>query len=177
MARPHLPYHLHTGPGPLLYSWRLVGCVSLRLDDIKQITYRYPHALIFQIGAGTGGATETMLEAILGRISSYPFTDIVVPFYRYRRCLFANAERLFSTYGENMAFETLSISKSYHRAKTSTHWYDVIIASNVLFTTPSLENTLQNTRQLSPGGYLLVLELTSPVVLRCSMMFGGLPGW
>ena len=56
--------------------------------------------------------------------------------------------------------------------------YDIVIASNVLHATPSLQKTLANTRRLlKPGGYLLLLELTSAAPLRNSTIFGGLPGW
>jgi ubiquinone/menaquinone biosynthesis C-methylase UbiE len=56
------------------------------------------------------------------------------------------------------------------------HSYDVIVASNVLHATQSLEATLKNTRRLlKPGGSLIILEITS-VLDSCSavLLIGGL---
>lgn len=55
--------------------------------------------------------------------------------------------------------------------------YDLIIASNVLHATASLEQTMHNVRRLlRPGGRLLLLEVTSDIV-RVKLMMSGLPGW
>ncbi|KAI0518349.1 hypothetical protein F5B22DRAFT_635407 [Xylaria bambusicola] len=92
------------------------------------------------------------------RMSHYTYTDISSGF-------FGNAEEAFKEYIDKMTFKTLDS-------------YDIIIASNVLHATPSLNTTLTNTRQLlKPGGYLLLLEITNPNPLRTCFIFGSLPGW
>ncbi|KAK6070456.1 polyketide synthase peptide synthetase [Seiridium cupressi] len=166
-------------------------------DMMKQITHRYPHAKILEIGkqcsavtaaifthnglrleligllegAGTGGATKSVLESIGNTMSSYTYTDISVGF-------FGNAEKLFKSYSEKMTFKTLDVEKPPASQGFEPHSYDIVIASNVLHATPSLHTTLVNTRQLlKPGGYLLLLELTNSGPLRSSTIFGGLPGW
>lgn len=54
----------------------------------------------------------------------------------------------------------------------------MIIASNVLHATPSLEETLSNVRSLlKPGGHLLFLELTNPRSNRAGFVFGLFPDW
>ena len=56
--------------------------------------------------------------------------------------------------------------------------YDMIIASNVLHATKSLEETMMNTRRLlKPGGNVLLLEVTNNEALRNGLPMGGLPGW
>lgn len=123
-------------------------------------------------GAGTGGATKAVLESIGGAFSSYAYTDISVGF-------FGQAEILFKAYSDKMTFRTLDVEKTPASQGFEPHSYDIVIASNVLHATPSLQTTLSNTRQLlKPGGYLLLLELTDPIhVLRNNMIFGVLPGW
>lgn len=54
----------------------------------------------------------------------------------------------------------------------------MIIASNVLHATSSLNNTLRNTRRLlKPGGFLFLLEITDNTTIRYTFSMGGLPGW
>jgi hybrid polyketide synthase/nonribosomal peptide synthetase ACE1 len=58
------------------------------------------------------------------------------------------------------------------------HSYDVIVASNVLHATQSLEATLKNTRRLlKPGGSLIILEITAVEWLRSGFMFCGFADW
>lgn len=58
------------------------------------------------------------------------------------------------------------------------HSYDMIIASNVLHATPSLEETLANTRKLlRPGGHLVIIEVTHYEHWRVGFMFGIFADW
>lgn len=58
------------------------------------------------------------------------------------------------------------------------HSYDMVIASNVLHATKSLEETLRNARKLlRPGGFLILFEITNNEPLRIGFMFSGIPGW
>ncbi len=60
----------------------------------------------------------------------------------------------------------------------SEHSYDMVIASNVLHATRSLEETLKNARKLlRPGGFLILFEITNNEPLRIGFMFSGIPGW
>jgi hybrid polyketide synthase/nonribosomal peptide synthetase ACE1 len=139
---------------------------------MKQIIHRYPHAKILEIGAGTGGATKAVLDTIEGAMSSYTYTDLSVGF-------FGLAEKMFEAYSDKMEFKTFDVEKSPKSQGYEPNSYDIVIASNCLHATQSLQTTLENTRQLlKPGGYLLILELTMPIeVIRTNMIFGVLPGW
>ncbi|KAK7981308.1 hypothetical protein PG988_003546 [Apiospora saccharicola] len=138
---------------------------------LEQFVHRYPHARILEIGAGTGGATKSVLEKIGHKMSSYTYTDISVGF-------FEKAAELFKEYSDKMVFKTLDVEKGPATQGYELHSYDVVIASNVLHATSSMQKTLEHTRQLlKPGGYLFLLEITDNGAVRFSNIMGGLSGW
>lgn len=157
---------------------------------VKQITHRYPHAnileigktfsddsscifilLISSLGAGTGGATKSVLEGIGNQMSSYTYTDISVGFFN-------KAAELFKAYSDKMTFKVLDVEKPPAAQGYRLHSYNIIIASNVLHATVSLQTTLENTRQLlKPGGYLMLLEITNQGPIRFGNVMAGLSGW
>ena len=138
---------------------------------MKQITHRYPHTKILEIGAGTGGATKYVLEEIGKSMSSYTYTDISVGF-------FGNAAELFKAYSDKMTFKVLDVEKTPASQGCEEHSYDIVIASNVLHATESLHTTLVNTRKLlKPGGYLMLLEITNNEPIRNGFVWGSLAGW
>ncbi|KAK4199547.1 putative dual specificity polyketide synthase [Triangularia verruculosa] len=138
---------------------------------VEQFTHRYPHAKILEIGAGTGGATKSVLEKIGDKMSSYTYTDVSVGF-------FDKAAELFRAYSDKMTFKVLDVEKPPSSQGYEPHSYDMVIASNVLHATASLQKTLEHVRQLlKPGGYLMLLELTDNGPIRCGNIMGGLPGW
>ncbi|KAF7586831.1 hypothetical protein BBP40_008256 [Aspergillus hancockii] len=144
---------------------------SFLASTMKQVIHRYPHARILEIGAGTGGATKSVLESIGTSFSSYTYTDVSVGFFQ-------QASELFKAYSNQMIFQVLDIEKAPSDQGYEPGSYDIIIASNVLHATVSLQRTLENTRQLlKPGGYLMLLEITNNGPIRFSNTMGGLPGW
>ncbi|KAJ5740973.1 hypothetical protein N7493_000845 [Penicillium malachiteum] len=140
-------------------------------DMMKQMVHRYPNAKILEIGAGTGGATKSVLEAVGHTMSSYTYTDISVGF-------FPRASEIFKEYSDRMTFKVLNAEKTPASQGFEENSYDIVIASNVLHATANLQTTLENTRRLlKPGGYLMLLEITDNDPIRCSTIMGGLPGW
>ncbi|KAK0668424.1 putative dual specificity polyketide synthase [Cercophora samala] len=138
---------------------------------MEQMVHRYPHAKILEIGAGTGGATKSVLEKIGDKMSSYTYTDVSVGF-------FDKAAELFRAYNDKMTFKVLDVEKQPSTQGYEPHSYDIVVASNVLHATASLQKTLTHVRQLlKPGGYLMLLELTDNGPIRCGNIMGGLPGW
>lgn len=122
-------------------------------------------------GAGTGGATKAVLEAVGNVISSYTYTDISPGF-------FDKAGTVFEDYNEKMIFKTLDIERSPAEQGFEPHSYDIIIANNVLHATRVLRNTLQNTRHLlKPGGWLVLAEMSDKGPVRFGTIMGGLQGW
>ncbi|KAL8913542.1 MAG: hypothetical protein Q9171_001624 [Xanthocarpia ochracea] len=144
---------------------------SFLASMMKQMSHRYPHAKILEIGAGTGGATKSVLGSMGDTMSSYTYTDVSVGFFN-------EAAQLFKSYSDKMTFKVLDVEKAPPSQGYVQHAYDIIIASNVLHATTSMQKTLEHTRQLlKPGGYLMLLELTDNGPVRFSNIMGGLPGW
>ena len=87
-----------------------------------------PKMRILEIGAGTGGMTETALRSLslAGRLrlfSTYTFTDISPGFFQAAR------ER-FSGY-EDITYQVLDISRDPNEQGFAAEQYDLIIAANV----------------------------------------------
>jgi len=136
-----------------------------------QIAHRYPRMKILEIGAGTGGATKGVLEALgTTTFQSYTFTDISTGF-------FESAQEAFRPWATRMKMKALNIEEDVVDQGFEEGAYDLIIASNVLHATKDLKHTMQNVRRLlKPGGYLQLLEVTSDI-LRVKLMMSGLSGW
>nr|ACS68554.1 hybrid PKS-NRPS protein [Metarhizium anisopliae] len=136
----------------------------------RQIAHRYPRMNILEIGAGTGGATKGILQSLGSTFGTYTFTDVSTGFFE------AAAEQ-FSPWADKMVFKALNIENSPTEQGYSEASYDLVIASNVLHATKTLSETMRNVRRLlKPGGFLLLLEVTSDIV-RVKMMMSGLSGW
>jgi hybrid polyketide synthase/nonribosomal peptide synthetase ACE1 len=77
-----------------------------------------------------------------------------------------------------MVFKTLDIEMSLAQQGFDDHSFDMIVASNVVHATKSIEQTLRNIRRLlKPGGYLAMLEITDNGPIRSGFVFDTLPGW
>lgn len=76
-----------------------------------------------------------------------------------------------------MVFKTLDVEKSVTEQGFEEGSYDVVIASNVIHATKDVLVALGNARcLLKPGGYLLLLEVTSSPLIVPFLM-GVIPGW
>ncbi|KAM3068355.1 hypothetical protein ACMFMG_009492 [Clarireedia jacksonii] len=138
---------------------------------VKQVVHRYPHMNILEIGAGTGGATKSVLQTLGDKFSSYTYTDISTGF-------FEKASELFKAYSHKMIFKPFDVEKTPAAQGYVEHSYDMVIASNVLHATKTMQKTMENTRRLlKPGGYLMLLEITNNGPIRIANMTGGLSGW
>ncbi|KAL5355551.1 hypothetical protein BJX96DRAFT_170776 [Aspergillus floccosus] len=136
-----------------------------------QISHRFPHMNVLEIGAGTGGATKSFLRELGEGFATYTFTDISSGF-------FEKASQAFASYSSKMSFKVLDIEKDIISQGFAPHSFDLIIASLVLHATKNLAKTLSNVRDLlKPGGYLLLLEITENEQMRFGLIFGGLQGW
>jgi ubiquinone/menaquinone biosynthesis C-methylase UbiE len=150
--------------------------------QVQQLTrlfaHKNPRARILEVGAGTGGCTEAVLDALreqdtLGlhyRCASYDFTDISSGFFEAAR------ER-FKEVGDVMEFKKLNIERDPSEQGFESNSYDLVIASQVLHATKNINRTLANVAKLlRPGGKLLLMEITRDEI-DLQLIFGTLPGW
>ncbi|KAJ5761957.1 Acyl transferase/acyl hydrolase/lysophospholipase [Penicillium nucicola] len=163
----------------LLISDDLLAKVYIAMDHsdvslfFKHLTHSKPNLRILEIGAGTGGSTARILKLLTPDnktlYSNYTFTDISSGF-------FAGAEERLSKY-PSMEYATLDISKDVSEQGFEGRTYDLILATNVIHATKSLNESLTHVRQLlAPNGWLLLCELT-PVFKSINYIFGILAGW
>ncbi|KAM0326970.1 hypothetical protein ACHAQA_006091 [Verticillium albo-atrum] len=138
-----------------------------------------PHLKILEIGAGTGGATIPILEALGGggdllddvsRFLSYDITDITTGF-------FEKLQQRTKPWTDLLKFGKLNIEQDPGAQGYELGSYDLVIASNVLHATEKMERTLDHVKQLlKPGGKLVLVELMRGV-RACTSIFGVFDGW
>lgn len=137
---------------------------------LEQLSTQHPRMRIIEIGAGTGGATAVALKSLGCKFEEYAFTDISPGF-------FDEARATFDEFSSNMQYKVLDIEASPVDQGFEAHSFDLVLASNVLHATASISRALEHCRELlRPGGYLVLLELTS-MSLRIPFIFSALPGW
>ncbi|KAI1077405.1 hypothetical protein F5B20DRAFT_583402 [Whalleya microplaca] len=154
----------------------MLRCYELLHTYASRISFKQPDLVVLEIGAGTGGATQPLLEALGGvdgiypRFSKYTYTDISSAFFEKARCRFA-------AWNDMIEYRTLDIERDVADQGFEDQSYDLIIAANVLHATRDMNVTMSNVRRLlKPGGRLIMIEITHPR-LRIFLPFGTLPGW
>lgn len=154
---------------------------------LKLLAFQKPGLNIVEVGAGTGGATKVLLQALCGasdatnqneigndypQFNRYDFTDVSSGFFkgaRERLAGLASASRL--------QYKRVDIEKDAIDQGFEEGGYDVVVAANVLHATSSMKTTLQNVRRLlKPGGKAILIELTKERLAK-SLIFGTLLGW
>ena len=145
------------------------------LKYIREILSKDPQAKIsiLEIGAGTGATTEMVLETIdeyKDNIKEYCYTDISNAFLTYGR----------KEYGVNhpyMSFKILDIEKDIRSQNIEIQSYNIIIATNVLHATRSINNTLTNTKNLLKKDGMIIINDMTDVSMFTHLSFGLLDGW
>ncbi len=124
---------------------------------------------ILEIGAGTGGTSETVFRHVeeMGAHVAYTYTDVSLGFTNYGR-------RRFSRY-EFVDYRVLDVGKD-PRAQGFGR-FDLVLATNVLHATPSIARTLANVATLLKAGGALVLNEMTAVQDILTSIFGLLDGW
>ncbi|KPA87543.1 amino acid adenylation enzyme/thioester reductase family protein [Pseudomonas asplenii] len=108
---------------------------------------------VLEVGAGTGGTSESLFAALEGHDVRYRFTDLSDFFLERARQRFARWD--FIDYGH------FDINDEPEPQGVRLGSQDLVVAVNVLHDARNLANTLASLRQiLRPGGQLLVIEAT-----------------
>ncbi|HTT36896.1 MAG TPA: amino acid adenylation domain-containing protein [Burkholderiales bacterium] len=154
-----------SGPCLAYYNRTLtevVGCAVQSLESRAKLR-------VLEIGAGTGGATAAVLEALPAGTVEYCFTD-VSPFF------LAQARERFAARPE-LRFALLDIEKAPAGQSLPFSKFDLILAANVVHGTADVRASLNHVRELlAPGGLFVMLELVS-AEFWADLMFGLFQGW
>jgi NADPH:quinone reductase-like Zn-dependent oxidoreductase/ubiquinone/menaquinone biosynthesis C-methylase UbiE len=155
----------------MLYESRPLKSMQAYVDVL---VHKRPDMKFLEIGAGTGGSTNTILEVLdewAGpRYRQYVFTDISPSFLEKARVRFSNRN--------HMKFRPLNIEKDPLEQGFFEHEFDVIVADMVLHATSDLNKTLRHVRMLlKPGGKLILKEVVNKSTILAGFVFGVLPGW
>ncbi|WP_280187880.1 thioester reductase domain-containing protein [Nocardia gipuzkoensis] len=142
----------------------MVSALAQRHSDTRPLR-------IVEVGAGTGGSTHAVLEALAasGIAFDYQYTDVSPSFL-------AHGRRTFGT-RENLRFAVLDIETDPVAQGFPANEADLVLCANVLHATRSIDLTLRNVRRLlAPGGVLAFTEATTDLEVL-ALTFGLLDGW
>ncbi|KWO66295.1 thioester reductase domain-containing protein [Burkholderia ubonensis] len=147
----------------------VVDVVAQLLDDAPDAR---PAALL-EIGAGTGGTTVPLLDALdarRARLEHYDFTDL-------SRAFLLNAERSFGQGRDWLSYHLFDVEAALAPQALPSGSYDIVLATNVLHATQDIDVTLRNAKALlKTGGYLVINELLETHCFAHAT-FGLLAGW
>ena len=122
-----------------------------------------------EVGAGTGGTTKAVLDALLPGQVEYWYTDISEFFFARAREKYAR----FST----LRFGLMNIERDPFQQGIAPASFDAVIATNVLHATVDLDAAVDNARSLLiPGGVLILTEATEDFAWH-DMTTGLIEGW
>lgn len=137
---------------------------------------------VLEIGAGTGGTTTSILEAICptgsriigdSRLLDYTYTDISPSFFETAATKFGKWKA-----GGVIKFKTLDIDRDVKEQGFDLASYDLVIAANCLHATADITKTMARVNSLlKPGGKVFLQETTELWCLESPLVFGMLAGW
>ncbi|KAL2864310.1 uncharacterized protein BJX67DRAFT_383970 [Aspergillus lucknowensis] len=144
-------------------------CNAWLAHIMQQITHRYPHVNVLEIGARGGHATRTVLQAVGEAFGSFTFTDASEE--RVRK-----APDLLKAYSRKTAFKILDPEQGPASQGFEEGSYDVVVASDPMKSVVPRHELLQNARRLlKPGGHLLLATINTESSLRLQTIMGVLP--
>ncbi|KAK3329248.1 hypothetical protein B0H66DRAFT_634456 [Apodospora peruviana] len=148
---------------------------------LELAAHENPNQKILEVGAGTGGLTRHILDALRAleaetcraSFGSFTYTDISPVFFETAR------EKFFSgkwCQDREIVFKMLNVEQQVPDEEGGQ--YDMIIAGNVIHATADMVATLRNVRRLlKPGGQFVLWEITSPESESLNTAFGSIEGW
>ncbi|WP_281988846.1 SDR family NAD(P)-dependent oxidoreductase [Aquimarina aggregata] len=127
---------------------------------------------ILEIGAGTGGTSQSVFEKLKSNIEfvEYTYTDISKSFL-------IHAEKTFKSIVPNLKTALLNVEKPIQLQGFKLGAYDIIIAANVLHATKDIAKTLAHTNSLLKTEGMLFLNEVTITEMFTTLTFGLLEGW
>ncbi|KAI1384387.1 ketoacyl-synt-domain-containing protein [Hypoxylon trugodes] len=157
-------------------------CGDGRLSKfINLAAHENPSLRILEVGAGTGGMTVHILNALKERekrtgalsFTEFMYTDITPAFFEPAKERW-DAEGL----GDRMLYKTLDMEHPVAGQGFKENSYDLVIGGSCVHATKLLGNTLPNLRRLlKPGGKLVLLEMTKPTDISSCFFATLASGW
>ncbi|TRX53351.1 acyltransferase domain-containing protein [Fulvivirga sp. M361] len=133
------------------------------VGDKKQIN-------ILEVGAGRGELTQALLPMLKGANVHYYFTDIGQTFVQ-------NARKKWADTYDFVSFKQFDICDDPSGQGFEPFSFDLILAFDVIHSTPSLADTISNLHHLLvPGGWMGFIENTSSLRL-VNLVWGLADGW
>lgn len=145
-----------------------------RSSFIQLLAHKKPTLRVLEIGAGTSGVTESTMKVLAPTddrrlYSKYVLTDVNADF-------FMEAKERFRSL-PNMEYTALDINKDPEEQGFEEGQYDLVIATNSLYTSSNLTQTLKNVRKLLHTDGSLLLQELSPDSKWINFILGTLPEW
>ncbi|PON24523.1 KR domain-containing protein [Trichoderma gamsii] len=143
-------------------------------DAIRALGHTNPRLRVLEVGAGTGGTTSKVLDALTTSTgqrlySTYTYTDISAGF-------FSAAKERFGAF-EGIEYKTFDVTKDPTEQQLQKGSYDLVIGYNVVHATPNLQVSLGHLRELlRPSGRIFLQELC-PDAKYINYIMGYLSGW
>jgi amino acid adenylation domain-containing protein len=150
------------------YAHTVNGLLRAAAARLAAATPKGRRLRIVEVGAGTGGATGALLDALPEAARHYRFTDVSPAFL-------TAAQRKFA--GAGLVTALLDIERDPAAQGFAPGCADVVLAANVLHATADLGATLKHiSGLLAPGGVLLLVESTARR-RWIDIVFGLTEGW
>ena len=151
------------------YNRQVCSCVE-QLVNQRKLQGRTIR--ILEIGAGTGGTTQNVLQRLSDSMANieYTYTDVSNVFIEFGR----------HNYGSQyafMEFRELDIEKRPSSQGFDAAHYDIVLGANVVHATEEIWHTLNNIKYLLKPGGALVLNEVDKDHLYLTTTFGLLDGW
>ncbi|CEJ94083.1 hypothetical protein VHEMI09637 [[Torrubiella] hemipterigena] len=131
----------------------------------RQMSQRYPHMRIMELGTGSGSTTKAVLPGLGALFNSYTCTDATSD----------NFEALTHEHGDNIFTETIDFEQDLEEQGFTAASVDLIVAGAGLHMLKDREAGLNKLRWLlRPGGFLLVQQLTNAESVHVGLVAGTL---
>ena len=160
---------------PVADVFNRVATHAATTDAVARLLGRNPGRglRILEIGAGTGGTTSSVLEALQPyrtQLEEYTYTDL-------SKAFLLHAEERFAPRHPYLRTRLFDVSRPPEGQRLEIGSYDIVLAANVLHATPDIRASIRHAAAaLRPGGVLVLNELSANGWFT-HLTFGLLEGW